>query len=161
MSDEAERGRDRLAAVTFDETTIPLGQIDRDHERAAAVFDLIEDNRFSVRGRDDGPYSLRLARSESRLRFEVRDSAGAPVVEFAVSMTPFQSLLKDYFRVCETYFSAIRGAGARQIADIDLPDAGTGGIGSHVAPPLCKPTRTRCTFISKLNNKPRPLLLNK
>ena len=119
MSDEAERGRDRLAAVTFDETTIPLGQIDRDHERAAAVFDLIEDNRFGVRGRDDGPYSLRIAQVESRLTFEVRTSAGVPVVEFAVSMTPFQSLLKDYFRVCETYFSAIRGAGARQIADID------------------------------------------
>jgi len=119
MSGDAERSRDRIADVQLDEKTIPRGHIDRDHERAAAVFDLIEDNRFSVRGRDDGPYSLRLSRNEARLTFEVRDAAGAPAVEFAVSMTPFQSLLKDYFRICETYFSAIRGAGARQIADID------------------------------------------
>jgi len=119
MSEASARGRNRLADVQFDEKTIPRGHGDRDHERAAAAFDLVEDNRFSVRGRDDGPYSLRLARIEARLNFEVRDSVGAPVVEFAVSMTPFQSLLKDYFRVCETYFTAIRGASARQIADID------------------------------------------
>jgi uncharacterized protein (UPF0262 family) len=119
MSDEVPRIRNRLAEVTFDETSIPRGQSDRDHERAAAAFDLIDDNRFGVPGRDDGPYSLRLAGSESRLTFEVRTAAGAPVLEFAVSMTPFRPMFKDYFQICESYFSAIRGAGAREIADID------------------------------------------
>ena len=33
--------------MTFDETTIPLGQIDRDHERAAAVFDRSIDVQIS------------------------------------------------------------------------------------------------------------------
>ena len=119
MSGAAADSRNRLAEVTFDEKTIPHGHGDRDHERDAAVFDLVEDNRFAVPGRDAGPYRLRIARSESRLLFDLRDAAGAPAIEFVVSMTPFQSLLKDYFRACETYFSAIRGAGARQIADLD------------------------------------------
>lgn len=119
MNDGVERSRNRLADVTFDEKTIPRGHTDRDHERAAAAFDLVEDSRFAVRGRDDGPYSLRLARTESRLTFEVRDNSGAPVAELAVSMTPFRPLLKEYFQICESYVSAIRGGGARQIADID------------------------------------------
>ena len=41
------------------------------------------------------------------------------IVEFAVSMTPFRPLLKDYFMVCETYYSAIRTASPRQIEAID------------------------------------------
>jgi uncharacterized protein (UPF0262 family) len=119
MSGEPERDRNRLAEVKFDEKSIPLGHTERDHERAAAVFDLIEENRFGVRGRDDGPYSLRLAQTESRLAFDVRTSAGAPVVEFSVSMTPFRPLLKNYFSLCESYFTAIRGGGPRQIEELD------------------------------------------
>ena len=34
-------------------------------------------------------------------------------------MTPFRPLLKDYFMVCETYYSAIRTASPRQIEAID------------------------------------------
>jgi uncharacterized protein (UPF0262 family) len=36
-----------------------------------------------------------------------------------VSMTPFRPLLKDYFLVCETYYSAIRTSSPRQIEAID------------------------------------------
>ena len=85
MNDEAQPNRNRLAEVKFDEKSIPLGYTDRDHECAAAVFDLIADNRFGVRDRDDGPYSLHIARVESRLAFDVRTSAGAPVVGESVS----------------------------------------------------------------------------
>ena len=119
MSDETTTDRNRLAEITFDEASVPRGQTDRDHERAAAVFDLVEDNRFSVRGRDDGPYSLRIGGSESRLTFVVSAATGDRATEFSVSMTPFRPLIKDYFRICETYFSAIRGASPREIADID------------------------------------------
>ncbi len=89
------------------------------HERAVAIFDLVEDNSFGVQGRDEGPYSLTIAQSESRLTFEVRSKVGEPIVEFAVSMTPLRPLLKDYFLVCETYYSAIRSASPRQIEAID------------------------------------------
>jgi len=119
VSEETQPNRNRLAEVKFDEKSIPRGVSDRDHECAAAVFDLIEDNRFGMRGRDDGPYSLRIAQVESRLTFAVSDSAGAPVAEFSVSMTPFRPLLKAYFNICENYYTAIRSAGPRQIQEMD------------------------------------------
>lgn len=119
MSRKAALSRNRLKEVLLDEATIPRGVADRDHERAVAIFDLIEDNHFGVHGRDDGPYSLTIAQSESRLTFDVRSLAGEKIVEFAVSMTPFRPLLKDYFMVCETYYSAIWTASPRQIEAID------------------------------------------
>jgi uncharacterized protein (UPF0262 family) len=119
MSRKPARSRNRLAEVVLDEKTIPRGAADVDHERAVAIFDLVEENSFGVPGRDDGPYALRISQEESKLTFEVSAAAGEHAASIVVSMTPFRPLLKDYFLVCETYYSAIRTASPRQIEAID------------------------------------------
>ncbi|MGD0761592.1 MAG: UPF0262 family protein [Roseiarcus sp.] len=113
------RSRNRLQEVLLDPSTIPPGVADGDHERAVAINDLVEDNSFGVQGRDEGPYSLTIAQSESRLTFKVRSKVGETIVEFTVSTTPLRPLLRDYFLLCETYYSAIRNASPRQIEAID------------------------------------------
>ena len=119
MRPEADERRDRLAEVVLDQQTIPPGAIDLDHERTVAIFDLVEENTFGVPGRDDGPYSLTISQEESKLTFDIRTGAGEQACAIVVSMTPFRPLLKDYFLVCETYYSAIRTASPRQIEAID------------------------------------------
>ena len=109
----------RLYEVLLDEATLPRLATDQDHERAVAIFDLVEENSFAVQGREDGPYSLTVAQLEAKLNFIVRTEAGEHAEEFAVSMTPFRPLLKDYFMVCETYYDAIRTASPREIEAID------------------------------------------
>jgi uncharacterized protein (UPF0262 family) len=111
--------RNRLREVVLDEATLPRVASDEDHERAVAIFDLVEENSFCPVGRDDGPFDLTIAQQESKLTFAVRNEAGEVVAEFIVSMTPFRPLLKDYFLVCETYYNAIRTASPRQIEAID------------------------------------------
>ena len=119
MTVRKDESRDRLSDVFLDEDTIPRGAIDADHERAVAIFDLVEENSFAIPGRDDGPYTMTISQEESKFSFDVRTSAGEHAVSIIVSMTPFRSLLKDYFLVCETYYSAIRTASPRQIEAID------------------------------------------
>jgi uncharacterized protein (UPF0262 family) len=119
MSRKSARSRNRLAKVVLNEATIPRGAADVDHEREVAIFDLIEENTFAVPGRDEGPYSLGISQEESKLTFDVRAANGEPAASIVVSMTPFRPLLKDYFLVCETYYSAIRTASSRQIEAID------------------------------------------
>jgi len=119
MIAEQKESRDRLIDVFLDEDTIPRGAIDADHERAVAIFDLIEENSFAIPGRDEGPYTMTISQEESKFTFDVRTSDGEQAVSIVVSMTPFRSLLKDYFLVCETYYSAIRTASPRQIEAID------------------------------------------
>ncbi len=48
MSRKPAKSRNRLAEVILDEATIPRGTSDVDHERAVAIFDLIEENAFGV-----------------------------------------------------------------------------------------------------------------
>ena len=128
----SEAPKSRLYEVVLDEATLPRLATDQDHERAVAIFDLVEENAFALPGRDDGPYSLKVAQLEAKLNFEVRTQAGATAAEFTVSMTPFRPLLKDYFLVCETYYSAIRTASPREIEAIDRERTGLHNEGAEL-----------------------------
>jgi uncharacterized protein (UPF0262 family) len=119
MNGDKDERRDRLSDVFLDEDTIPRGAIEADHERTVAIFDLVEENSFAIPGRDDGPYTLTISQEEAKFTFDVRTSHGEQAVSIVVSMTPFRPLLKDYFLICETYYSAIRSASPRQIEAID------------------------------------------
>ena len=119
MQGERANPRRRLYEVLLDDATLPRVAPDQDHERAVAIFDLVEESNFAAIGRDDGPYSLFIAQQDAKLSFVVRTQEGETVADFIVSMTPFRPLLKDYFLVCETYYNAIRTASPRQIEAID------------------------------------------
>ena len=59
--------RNRLINVTLDEASIGRGSPDQEHERAIAIYDLIEDNAFALPGHAGGPVPAahRAARSPS------------------------------------------------------------------------------------------------
>jgi uncharacterized protein (UPF0262 family) len=119
MSAEDVAQRRRLYEVSLDESSIDRGNPDQEHERAIAIYDLVEENSFAVPGRDDGPYGLRIGLQDSRLAFDIRTKAGETILSVGLSLTPFRSILKDYFLICETYYAAIRTASPAQIEAID------------------------------------------
>ena len=83
---------------------------DVEHERAVAIYDLLEENSFAPDGHDGGPYALHLSIADNRLVFDVRLEDGTPVVAHLLSLTPFRRIVKDYFLICDSYYEAIRTA---------------------------------------------------
>ena len=112
--------RNHLVAVTLDEASLGRGSADQEHERAVAIYDLIERNHFALPDFDGGPYAVHLALVERRLAFEVRSADGAPVVTHHLSLTPFKRIIKDYELVCDSYYAAIRTSTPAQIEAIDM-----------------------------------------
>jgi uncharacterized protein (UPF0262 family) len=110
----------RIAKITLDERSVVRRSPEIEHERSVAIYDLIEDNSFRLVGNEAGPYSLHLSIEESRLIFDARDTGDRPLRRIALALTPFRKIVKDYFRVCESYFSAIRTASPSQIEAIDM-----------------------------------------
>ncbi len=109
----------RIVHVYLDEKTVVRRSAPVEHERAAAIYDLLEDNRFDVIG-EDGPFILHLSIEDDRLVFDVRSEADDPLDRFTLPTSPFRRLIKDYFTVCETYYDAIKHAGVNHIEAIDL-----------------------------------------
>jgi uncharacterized protein (UPF0262 family) len=120
----------RLSDVVLDDT-IGRATPDVEHERAVAIFDLIEENSFEPVGHDGGPYQLNLSLVDQKLVFDIRTEEGAVVATHILSLTPFRRIVKDYFMICESYYEAIRSATPSRIEAIDMGRRGIHNEGSR------------------------------
>jgi uncharacterized protein (UPF0262 family) len=122
----------RLVKVTLDEGSIGRSSPDIEHERAVAIYDLLEDNSFAPAEDDRGPYALHLSISENRLVFDIRLEDGTPLMAHLLSLTPLRRIVKDYFLICDSYYKAIRTATPSQIEAIDMGRRGLHNEGSEL-----------------------------
>ena len=128
---DAARPADRLIDVELAES-IGRSTPDVEHERAVAIFDLVEENAFRPVGDEvGGPYKLKLSLVESRLVFAVSRENGESVVTHILSLTPFRRIVKDYYMICESYYQAIRSSTPSQIEAIDMGRRGLHNEGSQ------------------------------
>ena len=120
----------RLSDVVLDDT-IGRSTPDVEHERAVAIFDLIEENSFEPVGHVGGPYLLNLSLVDQKLVFDIRTEEGTVVAAHILSLTPFRRIVKDYFMICESYYEAIRSATPSRIEAIDMGRRGIHNEGSR------------------------------
>jgi uncharacterized protein (UPF0262 family) len=123
---------DRLIAVEIDASIGRSASPEAEHDRKAAIYDLLEENSFKLSNGVAGPYHLILANLENRLVFDVRNAAQENIVAFGLSMTPFRRIVKDYFDICSSYYDAIRTANPSQIETIDMARRGLHNEGSEI-----------------------------
>ncbi|MDX1422417.1 MAG: UPF0262 family protein [Kiloniellales bacterium] len=122
----------RLVKVSLDERTVVRRNADVEHERAVAIFDLLEENHFALVGDRQGPYNLHLSVQDNRLLFDIRDEADQPIETVALPLAPFRRIVKDYFTICESYFDAIKTASPSKIEAIDMGRRGLHNEGSEI-----------------------------
>lgn len=134
MTSEAKE-RCRLIAVTLDEASIGRGNPDQEHERAIAIYDIVEENYFALPNYEGGPYALHIALVDKKLCLEIRGRDGTPIVTHHLSLTPFRRAVRDYELICESYYRAIRSASPAQIEAIDM---GRRGLHNEAAELLMK-----------------------
>src|SRR4051812_30300620 len=128
---EQDDSTNRIVGVTLDEDSIGRSGPDVEHERAIAIYDLIEQNLFAPEGAAAGPYTLHIAITGSRLMFDIRRENGDPVVAHLLSLGPFRRIVKDYFMICDSYYQAIRTATPDKIEAIDMGRRGIHDEGSR------------------------------
>ena len=122
----------RIAKVTLDERTVVRRSPEVEHERAVAIFDLIEESHFAPVGDASGPYSLHLGIVENRLVIDLRTEKEEPLGKVILALSPFRRIVKDYFTICESYYQAIRTASPSQIEAIDMGRRGLHNEGSEL-----------------------------
>jgi uncharacterized protein (UPF0262 family) len=122
----------RIAKITLDERTVVRRNADIEHERAVAIFDLLEENTFAPVAGHQGPFNLHLSIEENRLVFDISDAEDNALERVALPLQPFRRIVKDYFLVCESYFNAIRRSSPSQIEAIDMGRRGLHNEGSEL-----------------------------
>ena len=131
-SDRDKGSTGRLVAVTIDESSIGRSNSDVEHERAVAIYDLLEQNTFAPVGHDGGPYALHLSINSNRLVFDIRLEDDTPVMAHLFSLSPLRRIVKDYYLICDSYYEAIRTATPDRIEAIDMGRRGLHDEGSRL-----------------------------
>lgn len=122
----------RLVSVMLDEASIGRSTRDVDHERAVAIYDLVEENVFCPQGREELEFALRLSIADNKLVMDITTPEGGHVVTHILSLTPFRRVVKDYFLICDSYYQAIRSSTPSQIEAIDMARRGIHNEGSEL-----------------------------
>lgn len=113
---------DKLVTITLDPQTITSIDPDEVHEWRVAIYDLLEENRFyPARVSAKGPYALHLSIVGNYILLDVRHpKTFEPIAAHYLSLTPFRGLIRDYFRIRESYYEAIKSASSMQIEAVDM-----------------------------------------
>jgi uncharacterized protein (UPF0262 family) len=114
-----ESGRVRLSARIED-------------ERRAALFDLLEENRFAPAGIPPGPYVVRIGISGDCLVFRIFDESERLLTRFTLALGSLRRIIKDYFLICDSYFHAIKTLPPSRIEAIDMGRRGLHDEGAEV-----------------------------
>jgi len=119
-----------LKSIVIDDDSLAAASRDQEQERQVAIFDLLDSNYFEPAESAGGPYDLRLSLIENRLAFDIV----GPSYErrHLLSLSPFRGVIKDYFMICDSYYSAIRSSTPQQIEALDMGRRGLHNEGSNL-----------------------------
>lgn len=118
-----------------------------EYEYKTAISDLIEKNYFSLMIDQElkgfGPYDLHLSISENRIVIDIRrlgsEEDKAEKEKIVIPTSPFRSVVKDYFFICESYYKAVKQSTPGQIETIDIAKRTLHNDGANILIGLLKP----------------------
>ena len=128
---EEERSDRIVRLLVEDQARIRLSPA-VEHERRIALYDLLEENRFAVKGPFHGPYVVHLAGEGERLVFTICDEMDLQLTRFSLPLGSMRSIIKDYFLICESYFDAIKTMPPNRIEAIDMGRRGLHNDGAQL-----------------------------
>ena len=131
VSVPGRQSRDRIIKLLLEDPAGIRLSPTVEHERRVALYDLLEDNVFAVKGPFHGPYVVHLAGDGERLTFRVCDQLDLQLTRFSVLLGSLRSVIKDYFLICESYFNAIKTLTPSRIEAIDMGRRGLHNEGAE------------------------------
>ena len=101
-------------------------------DRAQAVADLQDENRFRPVAGGQGPFGLRLSIQEGRLVFDIRAADDAPLRTILLALGPFRGLIRDYQMLVDSHILAVSEGREARIQAIDMGRRGLHNEGAEL-----------------------------
>ncbi|PCI43026.1 MAG: hypothetical protein COB49_12895 [Alphaproteobacteria bacterium] len=129
-----------ICHIELDEKSIIRRNADIDHERRVAIFDLLEENFYQpleeLPGNYAGPFRLVLRMEDNRLAMDIYSAddhqLNHKLTIIILPLTLLRRTIREYFHICDSYFTAIKNASPRQIETIDMARRSLHDQGSEI-----------------------------
>ena len=93
-------------------------------ERDRAIGELCAESNFGVAGDANPPYSIDLHIHNRQLVFQIRNGEGKELPHLLLSLSPYRSIIRDYFMMIESYENARRDGNNAKLEPIDMARRG-------------------------------------
>ncbi len=90
-----------------------------EQEKSIAIADLLQNNYFAL-SHHVGPYELQLMIQDLKLKINISGENMLRNHIINLSISPFRSIIKDYFIICENYFAASSNKDPYRLETIDM-----------------------------------------
>lgn len=130
---------ERIATIELASTRVIFRSEVVAQEYNTAVNDLLHRNSFCLSG-VYGPYTVKLGMAENRLVLHIRGTKGEQIQR--IPITPLKLVIKDYFIICEQYYSAQRDAHPSRLEAIDMARRGIHNEGAEKLQDMLAPDIT-------------------
>lgn len=108
-----------IEKIELDESSIVKRSAVINAERANAIRDLLKENSFNIITHDtSGPYHIKISVTNHQLVLHIKNAEKEALPPFQFSLSPYRSLIKDYFIICESYQKAF--GNTQQLETIDM-----------------------------------------
>jgi len=102
-------------------------------EQNLAIYDLIQDNFFELKGFEyHKEIKLNISLNSGSLVFEVISNGDLKLKTFFLSLTPLKQTINDYHTICMSYFSAVKELPIDKIEAIDMGRKGIHNEGARL-----------------------------
>lgn len=98
----------------------------------SALNDLKKENYFQPIGDKKGPYTLTLSVEVGKLIFHTKNKKGKDLPILILSLSPYHSLVKDYFMIVHSHHEAVQEGLPHRIEAIDMGRRGLHNEGSSL-----------------------------
>ncbi|MCF8474419.1 MAG: UPF0262 family protein [Emcibacter sp.] len=126
----------RICHIELDDKSIIRRNADIDHERRVAIFDLLEENYYCpleiLPDNYEGPFHIKLRIEDNRLAMDINSTENYKLTTIMLPLSMLRRVIKEYFHICDSYFTAIKTASPRQIETIDMARRSLHNEGSEI-----------------------------
>ena len=128
-----------IVSIELDDGGLPPLTPEIEQERRLAIFDLLEENRFEVADPlkvskiYKGSIALNVNSQGNRLILSLRDpKTSEKIFDFILSINPFRKIIREYSKICASYFDAVKRLPPSKIEAIDMARRGVHNQGAEV-----------------------------
>ena len=118
-------------SIVQDDFNLPTPEVLQ--EQNLAIYDLEQNNFFQLVGFEAyDEIKLNISLSGNSLVFKISSKKDETLKTFFLSLTPLKQIIKDYYTICMSYFSAVKSLPIDKIESIDMGRKGIHNEGARV-----------------------------
>ena len=113
--------KNNIKKISFEESNSHSLNLENDKDIKVAIYDIIEDNSFKLLGSDIYEYTLEVLFTENILKMSVNSaSTKTNLKTFSINMGSLNRVLKDYIKLCNSYYESIKSAPVQKVEALDM-----------------------------------------